>query len=142
VQAAMGVLQLKHIDQNIEKRRQITLHYRKLLASVPGIRFMDDISSVKHCYPYFPVFIDETIYGLSRNALYEKLKQHNIYGRRYFYPLISQFPTYRGLESALRGKMPVAEKMTEQVICLPLYPELKNEAVDSICNVITIESKN
>jgi dTDP-4-amino-4,6-dideoxygalactose transaminase len=132
----MGVLQLKHIDQNIEKRRQITLHYRKLLASVPGIRFMNDIQSVKHCYPYFPVFIDEAQYGKSRDDLYEKLKTHNIFVRRYFYPLISQFPTYRGLESALPGKLPVAERITEKVICLPLYPELDYEMIHIIADLI------
>jgi dTDP-4-amino-4,6-dideoxygalactose transaminase len=134
VQAAMGLLQLKHIDQNIEKRRQITLRYRELLSNIPGIRFMDDMPGVKHCYPYFPVFIDEAQYGTSRNDLYEKLKTNNIFGRRYFYPLISQFPTYRGLESALPGKMPVAEKITEQVICLPLYPELPFNAIELICS--------
>jgi dTDP-4-amino-4,6-dideoxygalactose transaminase len=136
VQAAMGLLQLKHIDQNIEKRRQISLRYRELLANVPGIRFIDDIPGVKHCYPYFPVFIDETQYGTSRDFLYEKLKTHNIFGRRYFYPLISQFPTYRGLESALPGKMPVAEKITEKVICLPLYPDLEPEMIDTIANLL------
>jgi dTDP-4-amino-4,6-dideoxygalactose transaminase len=136
VQAAMGLLQLKHVDQNIEKRRQITLHYRELLANVPGIRLMNDIPGVKHCYPYFPVFIDEAEYGMSRDALYEKLKTNNIYGRRYFYPLISQFPTYRGLESALPGKLLVAESITENVICLPLYPGLDYNDVYKILNVI------
>jgi dTDP-4-amino-4,6-dideoxygalactose transaminase len=134
VQAAMGLLQLKHVDQNIEKRRQITLRYRELLANVPGIRFMNDIPGVKHCYPYFPVFIEEAQYGTSRDFLYEKLKASNIFGRRYFYPLISQFPTYHGLESALPGKMPVAERITEQVICLPLYPELPFNAIELICS--------
>jgi dTDP-4-amino-4,6-dideoxygalactose transaminase len=136
VQAAMGLLQLKHIDQNIEKRRQITLRYRELLANVPGIRFMDDIPNVKHCYPYFPVFIDEAQYGTSRDDLYEKLKTHNIFGRRYFYPLISQFPTYRGLESALPGKLPIAESITEKVICLPLYPDLDFEMIPIIADLI------
>jgi len=140
VQAAMGLLQLKYIDENIEKRRQITLRYRELLANVHGIRFMDDIPGVKHCYPYFPVFIDEAEYSTSRDDLYEKLKTHNIFGRRYFYPLISQFPTYRGLESALPGKMPVAEKITEQVICLPLFPELSIEKVNHISLLISKQS--
>jgi dTDP-4-amino-4,6-dideoxygalactose transaminase len=129
VQAAMGLLQLKYIDKNIEKRRNITLHYRELLAEIPGIRFLNDIHDVKHCYSYFPIFLDNERYGLSRDALYEKLKKNNIYGRRYFYPLISQFPTYRGLESARARKMPVAEKVTKEVICLPLYPELNEENI-------------
>jgi dTDP-4-amino-4,6-dideoxygalactose transaminase len=136
VQAAMGLLQLKYIDENIEKRKKIVLQYRDLLKDIPGVSFMDDQPGVKHCYPYFPVFIDEQQYGMSRDALYEKLQQNNIFGRRYFYPLISQFPTYRGLESAQPGKMPVAEKMTEQVICLPLYPELTEEQVTKIIRKI------
>ncbi len=136
VQAAMGLLQLKHVDENIEKRRQITLRYRGQLSSIPGIGLLDDIPGIKHCYTYFPVFVDEGKYGLSRDVLYEKLKQSNIYGRRYFYPLISQFPTYRGLASALPGKMPIAEKVTEQVICLPLYPELPTDTVDYICGLV------
>ncbi|HNU17780.1 MAG TPA: DegT/DnrJ/EryC1/StrS family aminotransferase, partial [Saprospiraceae bacterium] len=136
VQAAMGLLQLKYIDENIEKRRQIVMHYRELLKDVPGLRFLEDMPGVRHCYSYFPVFIDEEEYGLSRDGLYEKLRQYNIFGRRYFYPLISQFPTYRGLESAQPGKMPVAERITEQVICLPLYPELSVDPLEVICKLI------
>lgn len=105
VQAAMRLLQLKNIDQNIEKRRQITLQYRELLANIPGIRIMDDMPGVKHCYPYSPIFVDKTQYSMSSDELYEKLKTNNIPDRRYFYPLISQFPNYRGLESALQGKL-------------------------------------
>ncbi len=135
IQAAMGLLQLKHIDSYIEKRRRIASLYRERLNGIPGLRLLYDMPGVKHCYPYFPVFVDEEKYGMSRDALYEKLKQNNIYGRRYFYPLISQFPTYRGLESAQPGKMPRAEKTSGQVICLPVYPEL-NE--DTLVKTITI----
>ena len=120
VQAAMGLLQLKYIDENIEKRRQITLRYRAQLRNIPGISFLDDFPNIKHCYSYFPIFVDEKEYGLSRDMLYTKLKQNNIFGRRYFYPLISQFPTYRGLESARSDRLRVAEEITLQVICLPL----------------------
>jgi len=137
VQAAMGLLQLKHIDENIAKRRQLTLHYRELLDNTPGIGFLEDLPGVKYCYPYFPVFVDEKKYGLSRDELYEKLKQHNIFGRRYFYPLISQFPTYRGLESAHPNLLPVAGKITAQVICLPLYPDLHIQDIDFICGLLT-----
>lgn len=139
VQAAMGLLQLKYIDHNIEKRSQITARYRELLSNIPGISFMNDIPDVKHCYSYFPVFVDEEKYGLSRDALYDKLKQHKIYGRRYFYPLISQFSAYRNLESALPGKLPIAEEITEKVICLPLYPELELEQQNAIVNIIVNE---
>ena len=136
VQSAMGLLQLKHVDENIEKRRRIVMRYREQLRDVPGVGFMADKVGVKYCYPYFPIFVDKEEYGMSRDALYEKLKENNIYGRRYFYPLINQFPTYRGLESAKPGKMPVAEKIAEQVICLPLYPELQVDTVDYICGLV------
>lgn len=136
VQAAMGLLQLKYIDKAIKKRKILTEEYREILKNTQGISFLNDIEEVKHCYSYFPVFIDEDEYGVSRDLLYEKLKQNNIYGRRYFYPLISQFPTYRGLESAQTGKMPIAEDKTKKVICLPLYPDLSEEKVVQIAEII------
>jgi dTDP-4-amino-4,6-dideoxygalactose transaminase len=105
VQAAMGLLQLKYIDKNIQKRKDIARQYRELLYDIPGLRFMEDMPEVQHCYSYFPVFIDEEKMGMSRDALYEKLKEHNIYGRRYFYPLISQFPTYRGTGFCTAGEI-------------------------------------
>ncbi len=136
VQAAMGLLQLKYIDKNIEKRKKIAELYRKKLSSIKGISFLNDLSNVKHCYSYFPIFVDKNKYGKTRDELYEELKKYNIYGRRYFYPLISQFPTYRGLESALPGKMPVSEKITEMVICLPMYSELEINDVEKIISII------
>ncbi len=137
LQAAMGLLQLKHIDQYIEKRRQISNRYRELLAHIKGISFLEDMPGVTHCYSYFPIFVDESEFGMRRDALYEKLKTNNIFGRRYFYPLISQFPTYRGLASSAPGKLPVAEMITERVICLPLFPELTTDLLHAIVQVIT-----
>ena len=136
VQAAMGLLQLKYIDRAIEQRRAIAQTYRELLRSVPGIRYLDDLPDVKHCYPYFPILVDKAVYGQDRDTLYDELKRHNIFGRRYFYPLISQFPTYQALESAQPGKMPVAERTTLQVICLPIYPDLDLDTVVKICSLI------
>ncbi len=136
IQAALGLLQLKHIDEYIEKRRQLVEQYRTMLADIPVIRFLNDMPDVKHCYSYFPIFVDESEYGMSRDALYEKLKSRNIFGRRYFYPLISQFPAYRGLESAMPGKLPVAARIAEQVICLPLYPELECAGLERIYGLI------
>lgn len=136
-QAALGLLQLKYIDKVIEKRKQIACHYREGLKNIHGLSHLEDMAGVKHCYAYFPVLIDVDKFGKTRDDVYEELKRHNIYGRRYFYPLISQFPTYRGLESAQRGIMPVAERVTQEVICLPIYPELRIEIVDQICQVIS-----
>jgi dTDP-4-amino-4,6-dideoxygalactose transaminase len=136
IQAAMGLLQLRHVDENIEKRRRIVLAYRDHLKEIPGIRYLEDLPGVKHCYSYFPVFIDGALYRLTRDALYEKLKTNDIFSRRYFYPLISQFPTYRGLESALPGKLPVAERITEQVICLTVYPRMRLNTIKLICSLL------
>lgn len=141
VQAAMGLLQLKYINNNIEKRRIIADTYRELLKNIPGLRFLDDMQGVKHCYSYFPIFIDKQTFGLSRDALYEKLKAKNIHGRRYFYPLISDFPAYRGLPSAGQDNLPVATKLSEQVICLPIYPELKLDKVKEIAGLIVKQAK-
>jgi dTDP-4-amino-4,6-dideoxygalactose transaminase len=136
VQAAMGLLQLKYIDGFIEKRKQITEKYRNLLANINGLSYMEDLPDVKHCYSYFPIFLEKEKFTKTREDVYKELKINNIYCRRYFYPLISQFPTYSGLESALPGKMPVAEKVAEEVLCLPLYPELDEAVVKSICKTI------
>jgi dTDP-4-amino-4,6-dideoxygalactose transaminase len=136
-QAALGLLQLKHVEEYIEKRKAVAAKYRNELKNVKGIRFLDDIPGVKHSYIYFPLFIDEKIYGESRDEVYEKLKKYNIYGRRYFYPLISQFPTYRGLPSAKKEDLVVATNVSNQVICLPIYPNLDYKNVLSICNIIS-----
>lgn len=136
VQAAMGLLQLKYIDQAIAERKKIAAQYRDGLNEISGLTYLDDFPGVKPCYPYFPVLIDKNKFGKTRDAIYEELKKHNIYSRRYFYPLISQFPTYRGLESAQPGKMPIAEQYTEEVICLPIFPELSNKELNMIVSVI------
>ncbi len=136
VQAAMGLLQLKYVDEYIDKRRQIAETYKKSLKNIPGLHFFDDIHGVKHTYPYFPIFIEEEQFGMSRDALYEKLKDHDIYGRRYFYPLISDFPTYRGLDSAAPENLPVARRLSDRVICLPIYPDLPNQSVEKILHTI------
>jgi len=132
IQSAMGLLQLKYIDNVIEKRKQIAKQYRKGLKNIDGISYLEDLPDVKHCYSYFPIFIDKKKFGKSRDEVYNELKNNNIYGRRYFYPLISQFPTYRGLESSQPGKMPIAEKAAREVICLPIYPVIETDQIDRI----------
>jgi len=128
-QAALGLLQLKYIDNSIERNKQIVYVYRQGLRDVRGITVLEDIDKVQHNYSYFPVLIDKEKYGKSRDDVYEGLKKKNIFTRRYFYPLISQFPTYKELESAKPGLMPVAEKVAKDVLCLPIYPALDAEKV-------------
>lgn len=136
VQAAYGLLQLKYVDNYIEKRKEITQLYREKLRDISGIRIMEDMEGVVHSYTYFPILIDKEKYGKTRDEVYAELKSQNINGRRYFYPLISQFPTYRGLPSAQKENLPVAENITEQVICLPIYPELDFKTINKIIMVI------
>lgn len=136
LQAAMGLLQLNYIDANIEKRRVIAERYRELLGQTDGLRLLQDVPGVRHCYSYFPLLIEGKDSGADRDIVYKRLKENNIFTRRYFYPLISQFPPYRGLASAAPGNMPVAEMATGRVICLPIYPDLSLEMVGVISNIV------
>jgi dTDP-4-amino-4,6-dideoxygalactose transaminase len=140
-QAALGVLQLKYIDENISKRKAIAEKYREGLRDIPGIRFLENLQGVKHNYAYFPMLIDEDVYGMGRDALYEELKRNNIYARRYFYPLISSFPTYRGLESANPDNLPVASRVAEQVLCLPIFPDMAREVQHTVIEICAEISK-
>ena len=132
VRSAYGLLNLKQVDAAIEARHKVADQYREVLRDVPGIRVMEDIPGVRHNYSYFPIFIDAEKYGMTRDELYFKMKENNVLGRRYFYPLISEFSTYRGLESARPENLPVATQMAESVICLPMYYGLKQLDIECI----------
>ena len=138
MQAAYGLLQLKYIDGFISKRKSITELYRQLLSGVPGIRFLPEMKGVISSYSYFPVLIDEEVYGRSRDALYEKLKENNIFSRRYFYPLISTFEPYRELSSATTENLPVAVNASLKVLCLPIYVDLTLQDVELIVTIIKL----
>ncbi len=136
VRAAYGLLNLKQVNDAIEKRHQVAIKYRDALRNVPGIRFFDDMPGVRHNYSYFPVFVYAEKYGMTRDELYFKMKEQGILGRRYFYPLISTFSTYRGLPSAAPENLPVATKIANEVICLPMHHELCNNDIDRILKLI------
>ncbi|HOL11017.1 MAG TPA: DegT/DnrJ/EryC1/StrS family aminotransferase [Bacillota bacterium] len=136
LQAAFGLVYLKHIDEYIEKRKRITEIYRERLDGVKGLRIMQDLPGVTHNYSYFPILINADEYGKNRDEVYEKLKSEGIYSRRYFYPLISQFPPYQGLETAQAGKLPVAERVAQEVLCLPIYPELEEIDINRVIKEI------
>ena len=136
IRSAWGLLNLKQVDEAIAKRKHVAELYRSALKDVPGIRFLNDIEGVRHNYSYFPIFITEKEYGMSRDALYAKLKENNILGRRYFYPLISNFPVYRGFVSARPENLPIATKLAEQVLCLPMYADLSDDDVARILQVV------
>ena len=136
VRAAYGLLGLKYINDNIAKRANVSNLYRQNLNNVKGITLMPVKENVRYTHSYFPIFVNEQEYGISRDALYDKLKENNIFGRRYFYPLISNFPTYRGLPSANKDNLPVATKMADSVICLPMHHGLTEEEVKKIIHII------
>ena len=136
IRAAYGLLNLRLVDEAIEARHQVAIQYREALRPVEGITFMDDMPGVKHNYSYFPIFIDAEKYGMTRDELYFKMKEQNVLGRRYFYPLISEFTTYRGLSSANPENLPNAHKMADTVICLPMHHELSEQDVQRILATI------
>lgn len=136
VRAAYGILNLRQVDAAIEARHQVAIKYREALRPVEGITFMDDMPGVKHNYSYFPIFVDAEKYGMTRDELYEKMRSHNVLGRRYFYPLISTFSTYRGLPSAAPENLPKAHKMADSVICLPMHHELSAEDINRVLELI------
>lgn len=136
VRAAYGILNLRQVDAAIEARHQVAIQYREALRDIDGISFMDDIAGVKHNYSYFPIFIDSEKYGMTRDELYFKMKEQNVLGRRYFYPLISEFTTYRGLPSAAKDNLPNAHKMANSVICLPMHHALSDEDIERTISLI------
>lgn len=135
INAAFGLLQLQHIDKAIARRKEIDAIYRELLKDVKGIRFVRSAGEMDANYSYFPILV-EPDYPISRDELYQKLKHHNIYARRYFYPLISDFPMYRGLPSAGRNNLPMATDAALKVLCLPIYPMLKQDEQEWIVELI------
>ena len=136
VRAAYGLLNLKQVDHAINSRRKVAIRYRDELQGVKGITFFNDIPGVRHNYSYFPIFINAEEYGMTRDELYFKMKEHNVFGRRYFYPLISTFSTYRGLDSANPDNLPIATQMSNNVICLPMHHALRENEVEYILQII------
>lgn len=135
INAAFGLVQLKYIDQSIGLRRDVDTSYRKHLHNVKGISLISEFSNARSNYSYFPILV-ESDYHLSRDELYLLLKENNIYSRRYFYPLISEFPMYRSMPSALRENLPVAAMAAEKILCLPIYSDLSGDDVTRVVEVI------
>ena len=136
IRSAYGLLNLKQVDAAIAARQKVAVAYRKALRNVDGISFWDDMPGVRHNYSYFPIFVDAEKYGMTRDELYMKMKDQGVWSRRYFYPLISEFSTYRGLESSRPENLPNAHMMADTVICLPMHHALTEEEIDKIKNTI------
>ncbi len=134
--AALGLVQLKHLDRALAQRKRIDAAYRERLEGVKGIRCLNGAGEKVANYAYFPILVDSG-YPISRDGLYDKLKEVGIHPRRYFFPLISDFPMYRGLPSARRENLPVAAQAAQQVLCLPIYPDLELSIVEEIVQLIS-----
>lgn len=130
-QAAMGICNLRHIDEEIEKRKIVALRYMERLSDINGIRLCKPRKGIKSNYAYFPVVFDG--YKLSRDEIFEKLKSQDIYTRKYFYPLTNTYQCYQGRFDV--SKTPIAKYIADRVLTLPLYPDLSLQEVDKICNV-------
>ena len=133
--AALGLVQLKHIDSAIARRGAVEARYRELLKDVPGVRMLVRPRDARPNHSYFPILVGPEYAG-GRDGLYQRLREENVMARRYFYPLISDFPMYRGLPSADPAGLPVARRAAEQVLCLPIYPALSDEDVERIAGVV------
>lgn len=138
--AALGILQLKYIEEVISKRQSVERLYRELTAEIKGVRCLPDSAEVMRNSSYFPIFITDQ-YPLSRDELYFEMKKNGFYGRRYFYPLISNLPMYRDLSSAKPENLPMANLIANQVICLPIYPDLPESKVKELVDFIYFRSK-
>lgn len=136
IRAAYGILNLRQVDAAIEARRNVAKRYRQELRDVPGITFFEDMPGVRHNYSYFPIFVDAEKYGRTRDQLYFDMKAEDVLGRRYFYPLISDFLTYRGLPSATRENLPVAYRLADTVLCLPMHHALTDEEIERVLNCL------
>lgn len=132
IRAAYGILNLRQVDSAIAARQRVAGIYREHLRDVEGVSFFDDMPGVRHNYSYFPIFIDADAFGKSRDELYFDMKKANVLGRRYFYPLISDFSTYRGLPSASRENLPEAYKTADRVLCLPMHHALSDSDLERV----------
>ena len=140
VRAAYGLLNLGLVDSAIEARHQAAIRYREGLRNIDGLTYMEDMPGVKHNYSYFPIFIDAEKFGMTRDELYFKMKEQNILGRRYFYPLISEFETYKGLPSSGRDNLPKAHQVADSVICLPMHHELSDDDLNRVISIVRNEA--
>jgi len=142
VQAAMGLLQLKTIDERIENLRTISLRYKERLREIAGISTFPEMDHVKHNYSYFPILIHEELFGANRDLVYEHLKHKNIFARRYFYPLISDFPIYSSLPSSNSNNLPVSTMASQKILCLPNFATITPDEIDYVCDSLIEIQKN
>lgn len=134
-QAAMGLINLRYIERGIQRRKKIVEIYRELLRDIEGITYLKDMKNVKHNYAYFPIVIDKNKYGKSRDEVFEKLKEYNVFARKYFYPLTSDFECYKDIEGN-KDNLKNSKYISNRVMTLPLYEDLEMKDVEYICELI------
>ena len=139
-EAAMGICNLRHVNEEVAQRARVAAYYREHLDGIKGLRMNQPQKDVVSNFAYFPVIIDPEVFGITRDELQCRLKQKNIYARKYFYPITSQFDCYRGRFDC--GETPVAEKLSQQVLTLPMYGSLEESALDEICSTILRSRKS
>ncbi len=135
VNAALGLLQLKKVEDLIKSRSSIDILYRKKISSIEGIKCHQISRAFASNFAYFPIFVGPE-YPLSRDELHEKLKKFGFHTRKYFYPLITSFPMYKHYQSANKVNHPVAVDAAQKVLCLPIFPELSEQLVIKLCDLI------
>lgn len=133
LQAAIGLLNLKYIDEEIERRKKVTYIYKENLKDVEGINYNDEREDVKYNYQYFPILIEEKEFGFNRDYVYDYLKKFNVFSRKYFYPLCTDYKFYKNKNNC---KIPNATKVANEILCLPMYGELKKQEIEKICELI------
>jgi len=136
IQAALGLVNLRHLATERAKRAKIINTYIEYLSQVPGITISAVNGNMVHSYQYFIIRIDKNKFGISRDELYEKLRSYNVFSRKYFYPLCSDYACYKNIPSAALSNLPVAHKIVMEVLCLPLYGGLEISSVEKICEII------
>ncbi|MFA0037472.1 DegT/DnrJ/EryC1/StrS family aminotransferase [Vibrio chagasii] len=141
IQAAYGLLQLEYVDEQIEKCKKISNFYREALSNTTGIQLIPEFDGISYNYSYFPILIEEDLYGMSRDELFTYLAEHNIMVRKYFYPLVSNFSEYEGVPSGATTSLPVANSASSRVLCLPIYANLLFSDVENVVNLINKAAK-
>jgi dTDP-4-amino-4,6-dideoxygalactose transaminase len=140
-QAALGLVQLKYFDEQITKRKEIVEFYKKGLKNIKGISFIAEQNGLENTYSFLPILVNPLDYGNTRDYLYDQLKKRNIFSRRYFYPLISDFPLYSKMPSASKKNLPVSTRISQQILCLPIYSDLASDTILKIIEIIKSVSK-
>lgn len=136
IQAALGLLVLEYVEEERRKRQILLNTYRRCLQDIPGITLLPELPNVTSSYQYFVIRIDQELFGISRDDVYDKFKHYNVFTRKYFYPLCSDYPCYKYLPSSNSANLPVANTVAKQVLSLPFYGGLSVDDVEKICNIL------